>query len=73
MKKIIDNRFEELKQYVMDLTQVFPSARYVGWDIAITDEGPVLEEIAPTTTVEEVVAKTGAKLIIPETVKTMSF
>ena len=41
--------------------------------IHITDEGPVLEEIAPTTTVEEVVAKTGAKLIIPETVKTMSF
>lgn len=32
-------RFEELKQYVMDLTQVFPSARYVGWDIAITPDG----------------------------------
>ena len=41
--------------------------------IHITPEGPVLEEIAPNTTVEEVVAKTGAKLIIPDNVKVMSF
>ena len=41
--------------------------------IHITPEGPVLEEIAPNTTVEEVVAKTGAKLIVPENVKVMSF
>ena len=41
--------------------------------IHITPEGPVLEEISPNTTVEEVVAKTGAKLIVPENVKVMSF
>ena len=39
--------------------------------IHITPEGPVLEEIAPTTTVEEVQAKTGAKLIIPEKIGCM--
>ncbi len=41
--------------------------------IHITPEGPVLEEISENTTVEEVVAKTGAKLIIPDNVKVMSF
>ena len=47
---------------------------YVVTDMAlikITEEGPVLLEIAPDTTVEEVVAKTGAKLIIPEKVGCM--
>jgi 3-oxoacid CoA-transferase B subunit len=39
--------------------------------IHITPDGPVLEEIAPTTTVEEVVAKTGAKLILPEKIGSM--
>lgn len=38
----------------------------------VTKEGLVLEEIAPTTTVEEVVAKTGADLIIPEHVGYMA-
>lgn len=32
-------RFDDLKQYVVELTKVFPSARYVGWDIAITPNG----------------------------------
>ena len=41
--------------------------------IHITDEGPVLLEIAEDTTVEEVVSKTGAKLIIPEQVGTIRF
>ena len=41
--------------------------------IHITPEGAVLEEIAPNTTVEEVVAKTGAKLIIPEKVGVRAF
>ena len=36
--------------------------------VHFTEEGPVLEEISRNTTVEEVVAKTGAKLIIPEKV-----
>lgn len=36
-----------------------------------TDEGLVLEEVAEGVTVEEVVAKTEAKLIIPEEVKVM--
>ena len=39
--------------------------------IEITDKGPVLLETAPGVTVDEVVAKTGAKLIIPETVGCM--
>jgi acyl CoA:acetate/3-ketoacid CoA transferase beta subunit len=39
--------------------------------IHITAEGPVLEEISNRTTVEEVVSKTGAKLIIPEKIKFM--
>jgi 3-oxoacid CoA-transferase B subunit len=39
--------------------------------IKITPEGPVLLETAPGVTVEEVVSKTGAKLIIPETVGCM--
>lgn len=39
--------------------------------IKITEEGPVLLETAPGVTVEEVVSKTGAKLIIPETVGCM--
>ena len=39
--------------------------------IHITPEGPVLLETAPGVTVEEVVAKTGAKLIIPEKVGCM--
>lgn len=32
-------RFEELKQYVLNLTKVYPEARYVGWDVAITPNG----------------------------------
>ena len=39
--------------------------------IHITPEGPILQEISKNTTVEEVVAKTGAKLIIPEKVGIM--
>jgi 3-oxoacid CoA-transferase B subunit len=39
--------------------------------IKITPGGPVLLETAPGVTVEEVVSKTGAKLIIPETVGCM--
>ena len=39
--------------------------------IKITAEGPVLLEISKNTTVEEVVSKTGAKLIIPENVGIM--
>ena len=32
-------RFTKLKQYVYELTKVFPTARYLGWDIAITPYG----------------------------------
>ncbi len=39
--------------------------------IEITPDGPVLLETAPGVSVEDVVAKTGAKLIIPETVGCM--
>ncbi|MCY6485165.1 3-oxoacid CoA-transferase subunit B [Clostridium aestuarii] len=41
--------------------------------IEVTEKGLVLKEIAPETTVEEVVLKTEADLIIPDDVKTMSF
>lgn len=47
---------------------------YVVSDMAlihITPEGPVLLETAPGVSVEDVVAKTGAKLIIPEKVGCM--
>ena len=38
-------RYEELKKYVIDLAKVYPEARYVGWDIAITPEGFDLVEM----------------------------
>jgi hypothetical protein len=38
-------RFEELKQYVLNLTKVYPDARYVGWDVAITPNGFDLVEM----------------------------
>lgn len=31
--------FDKLKDYVINLTQVLPEARYIGWDIAITPNG----------------------------------
>ena len=37
----------------------------------VTDKGLVLEELAPNVTVEDVVAKTGADLIIPEQIGSM--
>ena len=39
--------------------------------IHFTKDGPVLEEISKTTTVEEVIAKTGAKLIVADKVGIM--
>ena len=32
-------KFEEVKQYVIKLAKHLPKARYVGWDIAVTDNG----------------------------------
>lgn len=32
-------RFNELKDYIISLAKVFPKAKVVGWDIAITDKG----------------------------------
>lgn len=32
-------RFDELKDYIISLAKVFPKAKVVGWDIAITDKG----------------------------------
>lgn len=40
--------------------------------MTVTNEGLVLEEIAPGVTIEEVVSKTDAELIIPEDVKIMN-
>lgn len=39
--------------------------------INVTDKGLVLQEVAPGVTIEEVQAKTGAKLIIPEDIEVM--
>lgn len=38
-------KYEELKKYVLELTQVYPQARYVGWDVAITPNGYDLVEM----------------------------
>lgn len=38
-------QYEELKKYVLELTQVYPQARYVGWDVAITPDGYDLVEM----------------------------
>lgn len=40
--------------------------------IKVTPEGLLLQELAPDVTVEEVQSKTGAKLIIPETIGVMA-
>lgn len=38
-------RYGELKNYVIELTKVYPQARYVGWDVAITPDGFDLVEM----------------------------
>lgn len=40
--------------------------------VAVTPEGFVLEEVAPGFTVDEVVAATGARLILPDTIGTIA-
>jgi 3-oxoadipate CoA-transferase beta subunit len=40
--------------------------------VAVTPDGFVLEEVAPGITVEEVVAATGAKLILPDNIGTIA-
>lgn len=37
--------FNELKEYILELVKLAPSARYVGWDIAITPNGYDLVEM----------------------------
>ena len=63
-----------LKKCTLPLTAAH-EVDYIITELAVmhvTPEGLVLEEIAPYTTVEEVVAKTGADLIIPEQVGCMA-
>ena len=36
--------WSEIKAFVRELAQVVPDNRYTGWDIAITEDGPVLVE-----------------------------
>lgn len=63
-----------LKKCTLPLTAAH-EVDYIITELAVmhvTPEGLVLEEIAPYTTVEEVVAKTGADLIIPEKVGCMA-
>lgn len=36
--------WEEAKAFVIELAQVLPDVRYVGWDIAVTDKGCVMVE-----------------------------
>ena len=62
-----------LKKCTLPLTAAH-EVDYIITELAVmhvTPEGLVLEEIAPDTTIEEVVAKTGADLIIPEKVGCM--
>jgi len=37
-------RFEEAKEFSKELAMVVPSNRYCGWDIALTDDGWVMQE-----------------------------
>lgn len=39
------SNFDELKKYIERLSNVIPSARFVGWDIAITPKGLELIEM----------------------------
>lgn len=39
------NNFDKLKSYILNLARVMPSARFVGWDIAITPTGFELIEM----------------------------
>jgi 3-oxoacid CoA-transferase B subunit len=62
-----------LKQCTLPLTAA-GEVDYIVTELALlhrTDAGLVLEETAPGVTVEEVVGKTGAKLIIPDKVGSM--
>lgn len=38
-KGMIIPKFEEVKNSVLDISNSFPFLRYIGWDVAITDEG----------------------------------
>lgn len=38
------HNFEEIDNFVKEASKVIPEVGYVGWDIAITDKGPVLIE-----------------------------
>jgi 3-oxoacid CoA-transferase B subunit len=62
-----------LKQCTLPLTAK-NEVDYVVSELCVlhrTDAGLVLEELAPGVTVEDVVAKTGAELIIPNQIKSM--
>ena len=37
-------KYKEVVDFVKELALVVPKVRYVGWDIAITDDGPVVVE-----------------------------
>lgn len=36
--------FEEVKSFILEIAKINPSLRLIGWDVAITPEGPVLIE-----------------------------
>lgn len=42
---VVINRWDAIKQDVIKFQQAFPYCRAAGWDIAITDEGPVVIEV----------------------------
>ncbi len=37
-------KFDEIKQLVAKASKVIPDVKYVGWDVAVSDKGPVLVE-----------------------------
>ena len=62
-----------LKKCTLPLTAV-NEVDYIVTELCVlhhTEEGLVLEELAPGVTVEEVVSKTDAELIIPEKIGSM--
>lgn len=40
---VIEN-FEEIERFIIKASEVIPEVGYVGWDIAITDKGPIMIE-----------------------------
>ena len=45
IKGVFINNWEAIKEEVIKFQQAFPFCKAAGWDIAVTDEGPVVIEV----------------------------